>query len=341
MSPGCESHLVSQPDRASFASYYPLDPTESKRHLAACLTLHWDDVPMDTEGAPAAADSPAAPATEEPTVAAGAAEPSNEASTALPATSTAGGPEPEATEAAPDAAATAPEAAAATPTAAAPVPTAGDGAAEATAATVAAAAPLAAAASLFGSKGGLGGLGKKGGLSMLKDLGTKVVLVKKMSASASATSRTATVARFHAEMQACTPERFDGVPPADEETVRLLSEKMNLQIPKVIVDPAARGFFNLFRQMDHDGSGNIAFAEFAEMVRKELRLTQASPSPSPSPPPSPSPSLSPSSSFHPRPCRRVGRGGMAPRALPQALTLTLAGGHEHRRAHRLVEGHRC
>ena len=55
---------------------------------------------------------------------------------------------------------------------------------------------------------------------------------------------------------------------ADEETVRLLSEKMNQQIPKVIVDPAARGFFNLFRRMDHDGSGNIAFGEFAEMVCK-------------------------------------------------------------------------
>ena len=239
-----------------------------------------------SEGAPAAADSPAAPATEEPAVAAEAAEPSNEASTALPATSTAGAEPvaaPEAAEAAPDAAAAAPEAAPATP-AAAPEPAAGDGAEETTAAPVAAAAPLAAAASLFGSKGGLGGLGKKGGLSMLKDLGKKVVLVKKMSASASATSLTATVARFHVEMKACTPERFDGVPPADEETVRLLSEKMNLQIPKVIVDPAARGFFNLFRQMDHDGSGNIAFDEFAAMVRKELRLPlPLTPTPTPTP----------------------------------------------------------
>ena len=253
------------------------------------------------EGAPAAADSPAAPATEEPTVAAEVATPSNEAPTALPATSTAGA---EPAEAAPAAAAAAPEAAAATPTAAAPVPTAGDDAVEATAAPVAGAAPLAAAASsLFGSKGGLG---KMGGLSKLKDLGKKVVMVKKMSVSASRVSLTATVARFHAEMQACTPERFTSVPAADEETVRLLSEKMNLQIPKMIVEPAARGFFNIFRQMDHDGSGNIGFNEFSEMVRKELRVTQASPSPpspprSPSPPPSPSPPILPSSSLAPSP----------------------------------------
>ena len=168
---------------------------------------------------------------------------------------------PEATAApkAPPEAASAPEATAATPAAAAPEPTAGDGAAEA------AAAPLAAAASLFGSKGGLG---KLGSMSKLKDIGKKVVLAKKMSVTASVMSKSATAARFTAEMQACTPERFDSVPAADEETVRLLSEKMNQQIPKVIVDPAARGFFNLFRRMDHDGSGNIAFDEFAEMVCK-------------------------------------------------------------------------
>ena len=197
---------------------------------------------MSTEGEPAAAEGPAAPAAEETAVAA-----------------------PKTTEAAPDAApeaapeaAAAPEATAATP-AAAPVPTAVDGAAEA------AAAPLAAAASLFGSKGGLG---KQGSMSKLKDIGKKVVLAKKMSVTASVMSKSATAARFTEEMKACTPERFDSVPAADEETVRLLSEKMNQQIPKVIVDPAARGFFNLFRRMDHDGSGNIAFGEFAEMVCK-------------------------------------------------------------------------
>ena len=105
-------------------------------------------------------------------------------------------------------------------------------------------------------------------MSKLKDIGKKVVLAKKMSVTASVMSKSATAARFTEEMKACTPERFDSVPAADEETVRLLSEKMNQQIPKVIVDPAARGFFNLFRRMDHDGSGNIAFGEFAEMVCK-------------------------------------------------------------------------
>ena len=212
---------------------------------------------MSTEGEPAAAG--AAPATEESAVAAPKTTEAAPDSAPEAAPEAAAAPEATAAPKAEPEAAAAPKAAAATP-AAAPVPTAGDGSAEA-----AAAAPLAAAASLFGSKGGLG---KQGSMSKLKDIGKKVVLAKKMSVTASVMSKSATAARFTEEMKACTPERFDSVPAVDEETVRLLSEKMNQQIPKVIVDPAARGFFNLFRRMDHDGSGNIAFGEFAEMVCK-------------------------------------------------------------------------
>ena len=76
-----------------------------------------------------------------------------------------------------------------------------------------------------------------------------------------------------AELAACTPERLAEVPAADDEVVRQISEKLNDQIPKVITDPRARGWFKLFQQMDADGSGKIAFDEFAGMVRREVRVT--------------------------------------------------------------------
>ena len=176
---------------------------------------------------------------------------------------------PEDAEAVPEAVAAALEAAAtaaAAPTAAASSPAAGGGAEKTPVA------PVAAAAALFGS-----GAAKTGALSKLVKVGKALVQTQSTYtywSAASAVSRTATVARFNAEMQVCTPDRFDEVPVADDETVHSLSEQMNKQIPKVIVDPAGQGFFNLFKQMDLDGSGNIAFDEFAAIVRKELRVSQ-------------------------------------------------------------------
>ena len=144
---------------------------------------------------------------------------------------------------------------------------------------VAAATPVAAAA-LFGSGAAKKGGGLKGGLSKLKNAGKKIVLVQKLG------PRNTVSARFKAEMQACTPERFEGVPVADEETVRSLSEQLNNQIQKAndddqkVTGSAGTESFastpsELFKQMDVHGAGSIAFYEFLVMVRKELRVTQA------------------------------------------------------------------
>ena len=144
---------------------------------------------------------------------------------------------------------------------------------------MAAATPVAAAA-LFGSGAAKKGGGLKGGLSKLKNAGKKIVLVQKLG------PRNTVSARFKAEMQACTPERFEGVPVADEKTVRSLSEQLNNQIQKAndddqkVTGSAGTESFastpsELFKQMDVHGAGSIAFYEFLVMVRKELRVTQA------------------------------------------------------------------
>ena len=93
--------------------------------------------------------------------------------------------------------------------------------------------------------------------------------------------------------------------------MRSLSEHLNNQIQKAadddqkIIVTGNESFAStpseLFKQMDPNGAGNIAFYDFLVMVRKELRVTQAemstdtligawkaierSPSPSPSPSP--------------------------------------------------------
>lgn len=122
----------------------------------------------------------------------------------------------------------------------------------------------------------LGALGASGGGGGSSELLKKF---KKAGKKAQLGTRFATMSKSRinvqlaAELAACTPERLAEVPAADDEVVRQISEKLNDQIPKVITDPRARGWFKLFQQMDADGSGKIAFDEFAGMVRREVRVT--------------------------------------------------------------------
>ena len=122
-----------------------------------------------------------------------------------------------------------------------------------------------------------------------------MVLAQKVVREVSAVSRNTAASRFKAEMEcrcegrcrlACTPERFDGVPAADEETVRSLSAQLNNQIQRAadkdleVTGSASTAALSstpseLFKQMDLDGAGNIAFYDFAAMVRKELLVPQA------------------------------------------------------------------
>ena len=198
------------------------------------------DAPADAPAAEAEAPADAEPAASAPADAAvptdapSAAPVQGEAAAAGTEAEAAGGAEAEA-EPAPDA------------TAAAPAPPAID-----------------AALSAFG-----GGASSSPLLKKFKKAGKKAQLGTRFATM----SRSRIAVQLAAELQQCTPELLAEIQAADDETVRSLSEKLNDQIPKVITDPGARGWFKLFQQMDADGSGKIAFDEFAGMGRKEVRVS--------------------------------------------------------------------
>ena len=116
----------------------------------------------------------------------------------------------------------------------------------------------AAAAALSGS-----GAARKGGLGKLKSAGKKVVLVHKLG------PRNTASARCKAEMQACTPERFDAVPVADEEAVRglplILTQARNVTLIPTLTRCAAYQSISTIRS------------------KRQPTMTKRSPSPAPSP----------------------------------------------------------
>ena len=63
-----------------------------------------------------------------------------------------------------------------------------------------------------------------------------------------------------------------GEPPATAEEVADLSARLNAKLLELYEDPDRRQWFNLFRHMDDDGSGQISYVELAGMVREELHL---------------------------------------------------------------------
>lgn len=61
---------------------------------------------------------------------------------------------------------------------------------------------------------------------------------------------------------------------ASDEEVTALSKLLNEALV-IIPDPAARLWYKLFKVMDDDGSGRIAYAELSSLVRNQLRLDRS------------------------------------------------------------------
>ena len=66
--------------------------------------------------------------------------------------------------------------------------------------------------------------------------------------------------------------KFADVETASAEEVQALSEELNAKMI-IFPDPQTRDWFKLFRHMDDDDSGRIAYKELAGMVREELLMS--------------------------------------------------------------------
>mmetsp|Transcript_41001 Transcript_41001/g.89583 ORF Transcript_41001/g.89583 Transcript_41001/m.89583 type:complete len:434 (-) Transcript_41001:145-1446(-) len=64
----------------------------------------------------------------------------------------------------------------------------------------------------------------------------------------------------------------DAAPAASSEEVNEMAELFNRRLAEIIPDLEARSWYKLFNHVDDNGSGNICYPEFSDMVRKELKL---------------------------------------------------------------------
>merc|ERR1712187_347058 len=62
---------------------------------------------------------------------------------------------------------------------------------------------------------------------------------------------------------------------ANQAEVEQVANLLNLRMKEIIIDPTARGWFKLFNHMDDDCSGKVNFAELEDMIRNELKISEA------------------------------------------------------------------
>merc|ERR1712048_281251 len=62
---------------------------------------------------------------------------------------------------------------------------------------------------------------------------------------------------------------------ANQTEVEQVANKLNQRMNELIIDPTARSWFKLFTHMDDDCSGKVNFAELEDMIRNELKVSEA------------------------------------------------------------------